>query len=129
LCAARRTLLAEESLGMSVIDTVDAPDYGHIPIPPMLDYQLDTTMIRWMEAGMKQMLKQLWKVLLKRDKKDWFGVYLSIFILVHNLEVVYEIQIDYIRLYGDAVITLLTPQTVHEADECPAIRPTNCSVF
>ncbi|PVH98876.1 hypothetical protein DM02DRAFT_656926 [Periconia macrospinosa] len=102
LCAAKRTLLSEESLGMSVINVEDAPDFGHIPIPPMLDYQLDTIMIQWMESGMKQMLKQLWSILLKRHKKDWFEVYLSIFILIHNLEVVFECQKVYIQLHQDA---------------------------
>lgn len=73
----------------------------------MLDYQLDTTVIGWMELSMKKMLKQLWKVLLKRDKNDWFEVYITVFILIHNFEVVYENQVDYIQIHGDAVGTVV----------------------
>lgn len=90
---------------MTVIDVEDAPDYGHIPIPPMLDYQLDTIMIKWMEKNMKLMLKQLWNLLLRREKKDWFEVFLTLFILIHNLEVVYESQVDYINQHGSTVRT------------------------
>ena len=69
----------------------------------MLDYQLDTTMIRWMELNAKALLKELWKILLKKDKKDWFHVFLAIVILTHNLGVVHQSQVEYANLYENAV--------------------------
>lgn len=72
----------------------------------MLDYQLDSMMIDWMKVLMEQMLKELWKVLLKKGthrKESWFDVFLTIFLLVNNLEYVYEAQMDFINSHGGAV--------------------------
>jgi len=73
----------------------------------MLDYQLDTAMIQWMELNAKMMLRKLHEVLRKKNKKDWFHVFLTMFILLHNLEVVYQSQEEYANLYGNAVRTPL----------------------
>ena len=66
----------------------------------MLDYQLDTSTIRWMEEMMGGMLTRLWKTLLSRSKADWFNVYLIILILVSNLEIIRDSQLEYIDAHG-----------------------------
>lgn len=101
--AAPRSLQGEETLGLEPIQDPEAHDDGYIPIPPMLDYQIDTMTIRWMQELTKDMLKDLWKMLLRRTPSDWFHVFLTIFILLNTAEIAYEAQLDYVREHGGAV--------------------------
>ncbi|KAA8899946.1 hypothetical protein FN846DRAFT_1023166 [Sphaerosporella brunnea] len=98
--AAPRSLRGEQTLGLSPIQDESAHDRGNIPIPPMLDYQLDTLAIQRMEKTMNEMLKKLWKTLQAHSKSSWFDVFLVIFILVNNLEYVYEAQLQYVQEHG-----------------------------
>ncbi|KAF8251568.1 hypothetical protein K440DRAFT_658658 [Wilcoxina mikolae CBS 423.85] len=98
--AAPRSLRGKDTLGLKPIAEEDAHDLGLIPIPPMLDYQLDTTAIRWMEKTMATMLKKLWKTLISHESNSWFDVFLVIFILLNNLEYVYGAQLQYIQQHG-----------------------------
>ena len=98
-----RTLNGDKTLGLEVINDPKAHDNGYIPIPPMLDYQLDTSAMEWMESLMKPMLKSLWKILLARSKKEWFNVFLAFFILLDSLEIVYGAQTKYIKEHGSTV--------------------------
>ena len=98
-----RTLSGSSTLGLDVIRDPDAHDNGYIPIPPMLDYQLDTSAMEWMENMMKPMLKLLWKILLARSKKEWFNIFLTFFILLDSLETVYGAQVRYVKEHGNAV--------------------------
>ncbi|KAF8545247.1 hypothetical protein BDD12DRAFT_161379 [Trichophaea hybrida] len=98
--AAPRSLRGKDTLGLKPIVEEDAHDLGLIPIPPMLDYQLDTIAIRWMEKTMATMLKKLWKTLISHDSNSWFDVFLVIFILLNNLEYVYGAQLQYIQEHG-----------------------------
>lgn len=66
----------------------------------MLDYQLDTLAIKWMHETMKTMLKELWEVLKCHSAESWFDVFLVIFILLNNLEYVYETQLEYAQQHG-----------------------------
>lgn len=101
--AAPRSLRGKNTLGLEPVVDRDAHDLGLIPIPPMLDYQLDTIAIRWMENTMIEMLKRLWKTLLGHRRSSWFDVFLVIFILLNNLEYVYEAQLQYIQEHGAEV--------------------------
>ena len=120
--AAPRSLRGKETLGLEPIQDLEAHDNGYIPIPPMLDYQIDTMTIRWMQELTKGMLKDLWKVLLRRNPGDWFHVFLTIFILLNTAEIAYKAQLDYVRDHGGVV----SPQTVstfitHHITRMPAI--------
>jgi hypothetical protein len=101
--AAPRSLRGDQTLDLSPIQDKSAHDCGNIPIPPMLDYQLDTLAIQRMEKTMNDMLKKLWKTLQAHSRNSWFDVFLVIFILVNNLECVYEAQLQYVQEHGSDV--------------------------
>ncbi|KAI5843213.1 hypothetical protein BZA05DRAFT_187872 [Tricharina praecox] len=101
--AASRSLRGEHTLNITpLVGDDSAHDHGNIPIPPMLDYQLDTVAIKWMRETMKNMLKELWEVLKCHSAESWFDVFLVIFILLNNLEYVYEAQLEYAQQHGSA---------------------------
>ena len=79
----------------------------------MLDYQLDTSTIEWMSEIMRRMLKQLWKTLLSKSKKDWFNIYLIISLLVSNLEMIQKVQVDFIGEHGNEVLRNLIRNQDH----------------
>jgi len=97
------SLRGEQTLNIApLVGDDNAHDHGNIPIPPMLDYQLDTVAIKWMRDTMKNMLKVLWEVLKSHSEGSWFDVFLVMFILLNNLEYVYEAQLEYAQQHGAA---------------------------
>ena len=102
-CGQPRTLRGNNTLSIEPVAEKDAHDQGYIPIPPMLDYQLDTSTIRWMEEIMGNMLTKLWRTLLSRSSADWFNIYLVISILISNLEITRNMQRGYIAEHGNEV--------------------------
>ncbi|KAH0846249.1 hypothetical protein FOPE_11559 [Fonsecaea pedrosoi] len=106
--AAPRSLRGRETLGWEPIQDPTAHDKDYIPIPPMLDYQIDTCTINWMQEVTKTMLKELWKALLRKNKGDWFLVFLIIFVPLNTAEIAYEAQLLYVLEHGGAYLSFGT---------------------
>ncbi|KAK4171313.1 hypothetical protein QBC36DRAFT_350441 [Triangularia setosa] len=73
---------------------------GGYPVPGILDYQIDYLAIRYMLRQMELLVKQLKKLIFgKNQKKNWYEVYLSVFVLLQSLETVQARQIEILRRY------------------------------
>ena len=74
-----------------------SPDHGRIPIPVVLDYQLDK---HWMEkmTSIKMMkLPLLEKMMIgsiEKRKKNWYLIFLTTLVLLLNLESVFKNQVE-----------------------------------
>lgn len=89
ICAVEKTLVGKEVLGMTAVKDADSPLNNLIPIPPMLDHQADTVTIGWMEEQGAKLLTNLCKKILARKRGAWFEIFLTVFVMLNNLEYIY----------------------------------------
>ena len=87
-------IAGSETLGFEEIDDPDSPYYGRVPIPKVLDAQLDELWMSKMSILRKQTLKELDKMILpgKSRKENWYNIFLTTLILLYNMEVIYQNQ-------------------------------------
>jgi hypothetical protein len=94
----------EETLGMTIIDDPRSPFCGNIPIPPVMDTQLDQVVIQDILGPLRQqVLKLLNERISKKSRKDWFEIYATIFILLNNVEIATAHDHDFANRYGHCV--------------------------
>lgn len=77
----------EDTLGVERISDQANPRKGKIPIPPMMDTQLDQIVIGEVLEPLKKKILGTFeaKVALNRPE-DWFEIYLSSFIILNHIE-------------------------------------------
>lgn len=82
------SIVGSETLGMSRDANPNCPYYDRIPVPPIVDLQIDLVVINeLLKPELKTILKML-KTMLESNKAwtNWFEIYLAHFILLHNVE-------------------------------------------
>jgi hypothetical protein len=79
-----------------------------VPVPAVLDYQLDYMAIQYMLKEMKRVVKRLKSLIFDKGKtRNWYEVYLTSFVLLSSLEVVQAHQLEMLRLFEEMVGILL----------------------
>jgi len=81
------SIIGSETLGMALEPNPNCPYHERIPVPPIVDLQIDLIVINvLLQPEMKKILEMLKKKLKKDPWTDWFEIYLANFILLHNVE-------------------------------------------
>jgi hypothetical protein len=77
----------DDKLGLDVIWDPANPWNGIIPIPPIMDPQLDQLVIQGYLIPLKnRLLQELQAKINKKSKEHFFEIYLTIFVLLSNAE-------------------------------------------
>jgi hypothetical protein len=92
-------LTGKETLGIGKVDDPVSPYYGRMPIPPLLDAQIDQIWMEKMGRIKKKMLSELKKKIMGRKHEDWYHIFLTLFVLIANLEFIYQVQNDQLNRY------------------------------
>ncbi|CAG9936222.1 unnamed protein product [Clonostachys rosea f. rosea IK726] len=96
-------IVGDETLGIAKVEDTRFPIYGQVPVPSVLDFQIDTIAIHLMLKLIKSVVSRLKKIIYgRRNKEKWYEVYLTCFILLGCLEKVYSLQLGYMGM-GDAM--------------------------
>lgn len=103
-----RRICSEETLGMMPqIEDPEAATFGQIPIPPVMDAQIEViTTTNLLQPLSKAVLNQLQTIMLANKLSSWFTVYLCNFILLHNCALLLSANIRRAREHGIPVNTL-----------------------
>ena len=98
-------LSGTESLEVSDVDDPTSPYYGRKPIPPLLDAQIDEIWMEKLAKIRKKVLGDLKKHVLERTKtrSNWYLIFLTVFLLLLNLEFLYQNQNRQLERYCEAV--------------------------
>jgi hypothetical protein len=82
------SIIGSETLGMSRNVNPNCPYYDRIPVPPIVDLQIDLIVINeLLQPKLRKILKMVKKMLETSDPwNSWFEIYLAYFILLHNVE-------------------------------------------
>ncbi|EWC43758.1 hypothetical protein DRE_07376 [Drechslerella stenobrocha 248] len=102
LNATERSLCGEELLGMppDIIDDSSSFLFGHVPIPPQLDNQLDNLIIKGMVSTAAHILKTIWTKFKAKKKTDWLELWVSVYIILNTVEFVLKTQQEYVEYLG-----------------------------
>lgn len=98
-------IMGPQTLGINPIEDPGSPYCGRIPIPPILDARLDQLWIGKMTGNTKLVLSDLKKMMTDKTKRrqNWFIIFLTVLVLLANLETIYDNQQQQKRRYGKTV--------------------------
>jgi hypothetical protein len=99
-----------ETLDIQPVNNPKFSIHGKAPVPNIIDYQIDTLIIHYMQRLMKELTKGLKKLIFSKNPTgNWYEIFLTIFVLISTLEHVYVAQISYLRrslsIVGGNIIT------------------------
>lgn len=92
-------ICGKERLGIEIVEDPASPYYRRTPIPPFLDAQIDQIWMEKMGKSKKEMLSELKKKIMGRKEEDWYQIFLTLFLLIANLEFIYKVQNDQLNRY------------------------------
>ncbi|KAK3178399.1 hypothetical protein OEA41_000534 [Lepraria neglecta] len=93
-------ITGSESLGISQVMDTTSPYYQRVPIPPILDFQIDWLCMRKMNELRRTLVSQLKDLIMKRERSNWYTIFLTIIVLLSNLEFIYQHQHRQMERYG-----------------------------
>ena len=96
-------VVEENDFNIHVVQDPNSIHHGQCPLPPVLDHQLDVLMIIEMMKMTTVILKKLKKIINTRSRSNWFEAYLTIFILLSNLQYVYHSQERWWKMHYNTV--------------------------
>lgn len=102
-------VMEENDFNIHVVQDPNSIHNGQRPVPPVLDHQLDVLMIIEMVKMKTVILKKLKKMIKTRSRSHWFEAYLTIFILLSNLQYVYLSQERWWKMHYNTVCSCHTP--------------------
>ena len=97
------TVMEENDFNIDVVQDPNSIHHGQCPVPPVLDHQLDVLMIIEMVKMNTVILKRLEKIIKTRSRSHWFEAYLTIFILLSNLQYVFRSQERWWKMHYNTV--------------------------
>lgn len=95
-------ICGKETLGMNPNDTPESPWEGAIPISPVMDTQFDQIIINLILNPLRnRVLERLQQRITARcGQKDWFDVFLVVFILLNSIEIATAHDHEFANFYG-----------------------------
>ena len=96
-------ITGSESLEISQVMDTTSPYYQRVPIPPILDFQIDWLWMRKMNELRRTLVSQLKELIMKRERSNWYTIFLTIIVLLSNLEFIYQHQHRQMERYGGPV--------------------------
>ena len=105
-----------EALRLVPVLDPSSPLHGRIPIPPMLDAQIDSILMEKMKSRQRHGLSKLKNMMMSHSKEHWFMIFLTLIVLLSNLEFLYQNQTEQIKRYGTTVSSPVDQMTWHTND-------------
>ncbi|KAL8289645.1 hypothetical protein RB601_005529 [Gaeumannomyces tritici] len=100
LAHVERGLTGEETLNIRQVQDEGSALNGLVPIPPMLDLQIDTVIIRWMCVVQDDLMKDVFKKIRDKNKQHFLDIFLAIFVLCCTAECVAREQEEFVKEYA-----------------------------
>lgn len=96
-------MMPGNELNVQPVDDLNSIHHGQCPVPPILDNQLDALMIIRMLQWQSDILGRVKKMIRDRKRNSWFEIFLTIFVLLTNLQYVYNSQIRWWTMHFNTV--------------------------
>lgn len=106
-CRESMTITSDETFGIKKIrDPNFSSLYNTVPVPSVLDFQIDTIAIMLMRDLLKEVLAEMHERLFDlqlETKESWYEIFLVCFVLLSSLEKVHELQLKYLGCNDEMV--------------------------
>jgi hypothetical protein len=89
----------DNALGLSYFNNSRVRENEMVPIPAVLDVQVDYMAIKYMLGQMLLVSKRLGQLIFPSNRANWYEVYLTVFVLLHSLETVHARQAEIIKRF------------------------------
>ena len=90
--------VGSDTLDVSPILNEKFSIHGKSPVPPVLDYQVDTLYVHHMQCLMEKVAKRLDQLIFAKNSiAHWYEVFLAVFVLFMSLERLHMTQIACFR--------------------------------
>nr|RBQ88733.1 hypothetical protein FVER53263_06550 [Fusarium verticillioides] len=94
-------ICGEHTLGQIPVQDLECPRSGTIPIPPIMDTQMDHLVIKNIMTPLRQkILAGLQKKIMENKRENWYEIYLTTFVLLSNMERQFAQVLYIIDWYG-----------------------------
>jgi hypothetical protein len=84
-----------ETLGMKLDPWPESPYSQHIPVTPIMDFQVDNIVIYDYLMDMLGRIRKAMKERIMPIKEDWFDIHLATFILLHHVDLTMKHDVDF----------------------------------
>lgn len=109
-----------DTLGISKITNPTSPHNGKIPIPPIMDTQLDQVVIQNILTPLRKRVVDKFEKLITPVKREaWWEVYLSAFVILNHIERLARHSANHARTHTLPV----SPLSLVYSIACPIILP------
>ena len=86
----------QETLGMKVDPCPASPFSNRIPVPPIMDFQIDNIVIYDYLMNMLDRIRKAMKQrIMPMKKEDWFDIHLATFVLLHHVDLTMKHDVDF----------------------------------
>ncbi|KAG4277151.1 hypothetical protein FPRO04_07449 [Fusarium proliferatum] len=94
-------ICGEHTLGQIPVQDLECPRSGTIPIPPIMDTQMDHLVIKNIMTPLRQrILAGLQTKIMEKKRENWYEIYLTTFVLLSNMERQFAQVLYIIDWYG-----------------------------
>ncbi|KAH7210892.1 uncharacterized protein BKA55DRAFT_599953 [Fusarium redolens] len=94
-------ICGEHTLGQIPVQDLECPRTGTIPIPPIMDTQMDHLVIKNIMTPLRQrILEGLQAKIMEKKRENWYEIYLTTFVLLSNMERQFAQVLYIIDWYG-----------------------------
>ncbi|KAK4183081.1 hypothetical protein QBC35DRAFT_508751 [Podospora australis] len=91
----------DDTLGVSRIEEPENPHHGKIPIPPIMDTQLDQIVIQNILKPLREQVISKFQALITPAKPEtWFEIYLAAFIMLNHIERLAKHSVFHAKLHS-----------------------------
>jgi hypothetical protein len=93
-------MCGEDTLGVERVKDKGSPHFGKIPIPPIMDTQLDQVVIQRILKPLRQSVVDKFEHMITPAKPEaWWEVYLASFVLLNHIERLARHSVDHARTH------------------------------
>ena len=93
------SIRGHETLGMKVDPLPASPFSEHIPVTPIMNFQIDNIVIYdHLTRMLDDIRKAMKQRIMPRKREDWFDIHLATFILLHHVDLTMKHDIDFALL-------------------------------
>ena len=105
------SITSTETLSLSHDTNPNSPYASRIPVPPIVDLQIDLIVINSiLQPLLKETLTMMNELLETSGPwKDWFEIYLAYFVLLHNVELTMKHDAWFVKRHNLKVCNSLLP--------------------
>lgn len=118
-------MVGAQQFGVAPVQEEGVDLEGMVPVPPKVDHQTDTAMIDIMREDAPRLVERLKHLIDQRKREDWYQIFLTMFIVLNNIEFLLrrqELFLEDMRAHDSKLHAIVQPTNEHKKNMMIAKR-------